>query len=137
MIKKIIIGISILGIIASLTYVIFLSSFNLFGKPIETELKTECDNKGVRKIIMTKIGGNAAANPGITIYATECVNDEQKEPEPIFVTDLAYLNNSDVKFEWKNFDTVFIKYNKELRIFKQESISKTVTPKIVFKYIAE
>ena len=86
---------------------------------------------------MTKSGGNAATNAGITIYATYCENKENKELEPIFITDLPYLKNSDMKFEWKSFDTVLIRYNNELRIFKQEPESKTIKPKIIFEYLAE
>jgi hypothetical protein len=114
-----------------------MASFDMFGDSIKTELKTECDSKGLRKIIMTKIGGNAVTNDGMTIYATDCENNEDKELEPIFITDLAYLKNSDMKFEWKSFDTLVIRHSKELRIFKQEMESKTVNPKIIFEYIAE
>ncbi|GLB53969.1 hypothetical protein NBRC110019_30100 [Neptunitalea chrysea] len=114
-----------------------MANFDMFGDSIKTELKTECDSKGLRKIIMTKIAGNAVTNAGMTIYATDCENNEEKELEPIFITDLAYLKNSDMKFEWKSFDTLVIRYNKELRIFKQETESKTVNPKIIFEYIAE
>jgi len=109
----------------------------MFGESIKTELKTECDNKGLRKIIMTRFSGDATMNPGMTIYATDCENGKENEHEPIFVTDLSYLKNSDVNFEWKNSDTIIIKYNKKLRIFKQETESKTVNPKIIFEYIAE
>jgi hypothetical protein len=109
----------------------------MFGESIGTELKTECDSKGLRKIIMTKFPGDATMNPGMTIYATDCKIDKENELEPIFVTDLSYLKNSDVDFEWKNSDTIIIKYNKKLRIFKQETESKTVNPKITFEYIAE
>ncbi|MDY7393770.1 hypothetical protein UMM65_00810 [Aureibaculum sp. 2210JD6-5] len=137
MIKKILIGIILLGIIAIIGFFIFMANFDIFGESIETELKAECDNKGLRKIILTKVAGNATMNPGMTIYATDCKNDKEKEPEPIFVTDLSYLKNSDVNFEWKNSDTIIIKYNKKLRIFKQETESKTVDPKIIFEYIAE
>ena len=137
MIKKILIGILLFVIIAFIAFMIFMVNFDMFGDSIKTELKTECDSKGLRKIIMTKISGNAVSNSGMTIYATDCVNIEDKELEPIFVTDLSYLKNSDVKFEWKNFDTIIIKYNKDLRIFKQKAESKTVNPKIIFEYITE
>lgn len=83
------------------------------------------------------MSGNATANRSIHIYATNCNYEENQDLESIFVVDLPNIKPSDVNFEWKGFDTLIIRYRKELRIFKQETESKTVNPKIIFEYIAE
>lgn len=137
MIKKILIGILLLGFIAIIGFVVFVANFELFDEPIETELKVECDYEGLRKVKMTEMTGNATTNRTIHIYATDCNYNSEIEPEPIFVAGAGFIKPKDVSFKWKNFDTLTIKYNKKLEIFKQKTESESVNPKIIFEYITE
>ena len=137
LIKKILIGSLLLGIISTIGYLIFMPNFDLFDEPTETELKAECDYEGLRKIKMTEMTGNATSNRSIHIYATDCNYDEKIEPELIFVVSAGFIKPKNVSFEWKSFDTLTIKYNKKLDIFKQKTESESVNPKIIFEYITE
>jgi hypothetical protein len=114
-----------------------MANFQIFDDPVETELKTECDYEGLRKIIMSESGGNAVTRTSIHISVTDCKYEEKPNEEFIFVVDAPNIKPKDVNFNWKTFDTVTIRYDKKLRIFQQESESKTVNPKIIFEYIAE
>ena len=113
-----------------------MANFEIFDEPTETELKAECDYDGLRKIKMTQETGNATTNRSIIIYATECDNEE-KYSELIFVASAGFIKPKDVDFEWKNFDTLTIRYNKKLEIFEQKTESKSVNPKIIIEYITE
>ena len=141
MIKKIVIGILLLGIFAFVGYIIFMANFDIFDEPTETELKTECDYEGLRKVKMTEMTGNATLNRSIHIYAMDCnINYEKNKDEnsePIFVASAGFIKPKDVCFEWRNFDTLTIKYNKRLEIFEQKTESESVNPKIIFEYITE
>jgi hypothetical protein len=137
LIKKILIGILLLGFITIIGLLIFLANFEIFDEPTQTELKAECDYESLRKVKMTEMTGNATANKSIHIYATDCNYDENKEPEPIFVASAGFIKPKDVSFEWKNFDTLTIRYNKKLEIFTQKPESESVNPKIIFEYIAD
>ncbi|MDO7174182.1 hypothetical protein [Mariniflexile sp. AS56] len=137
MIKKILIGILLLGFIALIGFVVFMANFELFDEPTETELKAECDYEGLRKIIMLESGGSAVTRTSIHISVMDCNNEKNQNEESIFVVDAPNIKPNDVSFNWKTFDTVTIKYDKKLRIFQQESESKTVNPRIIFEYIAE
>jgi hypothetical protein len=135
--KKIQIGILLLGIIAVIGFFFFMENFELFDEPTETELKAECDYEGLRKVKMTEMTGNTTANRSIHIYATDCNYDEKIEPESIFVASAGFIKSKDVNFKWKSFDTLTIRYNKKLEIFKQKAESESINPKIIFEYITE
>ncbi|MDH5476569.1 MAG: hypothetical protein OEX22_12805 [Cyclobacteriaceae bacterium] len=137
MIKKTLIGTLLIGIIAIIGFFIFMANFEIFDEPTETELKTECDYEGLRKVKMTKMSGNATLNRSIHIYVTDCNYNGNIEEEPIFVASASFIKPNDVNFEWKNFDTLIIKYNKKLEIFKQKTKSESVNPKIIFEYLSE
>lgn len=137
MTRKILIGILIFGLLAIIGLVALMANFEIFDEQTETELKVECDYEGLRKVKMTEMTGNATTNRSIHIYATDCNYDENIEPEPIFVASAGFIKPKDVSFEWKSFDTLTIKYNKNLEIFKQKTESETVNPKIIFEYLKE
>jgi hypothetical protein len=137
LIKKILFGILLLGIIAIIGYLVFMANFELLDEPTETELKAECDYEGLRKVKMTEMTGNATANRSIHIYASDCSYNDKIEPEPIFVASAGFIKPKDVSIEWKSFDTLTIKYNKKLDIFKQKTESESLNPKIIFEYITE
>ncbi|MBW8358226.1 MAG: hypothetical protein K0M63_00315 [Weeksellaceae bacterium] len=86
---------------------------------------------------MTETTGNATANKSIHTYATECNNEGIIEHEPIFLASAGFIKSKDVSFEWKNFNTLTIRYNKKLVVFKEKSESECVNPKIIFEYIKE
>lgn len=135
--KKVIIGILLAGIIAMFGLFIFMTNFEVFEEPSETELKAECDYEGLRKVRMVEMSGNATLNRSIHIYASNCTYTEDDKDESIFVISAGFIKPKDVNFEWKNFDTLTIRYNKRLDIFEQKIKSESVNPKIVFEYIAE
>jgi len=137
LIKKILFGTLIFGLLAIIGFAVFMANFEIFEEPTETELKVECDYEGLRKVKMTEMNGNATANRSIHIYATDCNYDENIEPETIFVASAGFIKPKDVSFEWKSFDTLTIKYNKKLEIFKQKKESESINPKIIFEYIME
>lgn len=141
MIKKVIFGILILGIISIIGYLIFITNFDIFEESIETQLKLECDDSGLRKVSMYEFSGNAITNKSIVIKSSDCnaksYSDQPINPELIFSATSPNIKNSDINFEWKNFDTIIIRYNKDLRILNQKFESNTVNPKIVFEYITE
>ena len=137
LIKKLLIGILLLGIISIIGYFVFMANFEIFEEPTETELKAECDYEGLRKVKMTEMTGNATANRSIHIYVTDCNYDEKIAPEPIFVASAGFIKPKDVSFEWISFDTLIIRYNKKLEVINQKGESESVNPKIIFEYIAE
>lgn len=137
MIKKIFIGVILIGVIASLGFFVFMKNFEIFDESSETKLKVECDYEGLRKIKMTEKSGNATLNRSIQIYATNCNYEEDIEAELIFVVSAGFIKPNDINFEWKNFDTLTIKYNKKLDVFKQKKESESVNPKIIFEYLSE
>ena len=137
MIKRIFNGILLFGTLALIGFFVFFINFELFDEPIETELKAECDYKGLRKVKMTEMTGNATANRSIHIYATDCNYNGDIKPESIFVASAGFIKPKDVNFEWKSFDTLTIKYNKKIDIFKQKTESESVNPKIIFEYLTE
>ena len=139
--KKILIGILLLGIIAIIGFFVFMANFEIFGEPVKTELKMECDDSELRKVSMYESSGNATANNSILIKSSDCnvdlYSNELINSELIFSASSCNIKQSDVTFEWKNFDTITIRYRKYLQIYKQELESTTVNPKIIFEYIAE
>lgn len=135
--KKMLIGILLLGIIAIIGFIVFMANFEFFDEPTETELKAECDYEGLRKVKMTEMIGNATVNRSIHIYATDCNNNGEIEPESIFIASAEFIKPKDVNFEWKSFDTLTIKYNKLIEIYKQKKESESVNPKIIIEYVAE
>jgi hypothetical protein len=138
LIKKILIGILLIGIIAIIGLFVFVANFEIFEEPIETELKMECDDSGLRKITMIELKGNATANTSLLIKSSDCdvdlYSDDLINSELIFSISSPNIQRSDLNFEWKDFDTLTITYKKGLWIFKQEFESKTIKPKIIFEY---
>ena len=139
LIKKLLIRILLLGIISIIGYSIFMSNFEVFDKPIETELKTECDDSGLRKVSMYELKGNATTDSSIVIKSSECnadlYSDNLINSELIFSVSSPNLKQSDVKFTWKSFDTLTIMYNKKVSVFQQKKESESLNPKIIFEYI--
>lgn len=127
----------LLGSIAIIGYFIIMADFELFDQPKEAELKAECDIEGSRKIIMTEMIGNATANRSIHVYATYCNYNDSIELEPIFVASAGFIKPKDVNFEWKSFDTLTIKYNKFIEVYKKKPESESLNSKIIFEYLAQ
>ena len=86
---------------------------------------------------MYELNGNAVTNGAIHISASDCFENKIENSELIFTVSSPNIETSDINFEWKSFDTLTIKYNKKLGIFKQKTESETVNPKIIFEYITE
>jgi len=123
------------------SYAIFMANFDIFDASTESELKTECDYEGLRKITMLELKGNATTNNSILIKSSDCnvelYSDKLINSELIFSVDSPNLKSTDVNFEWKTFDTLIIKYEKNVRIIEKLSESNTVNPKIIFEYIVQ
>jgi hypothetical protein len=138
LIKKLLIGILLLGIITIIGFFIFTANFEIFDKPKETYIKTECDYEGLRKVTMFELNGNATTNNSLLIKSSDCnvelYSDDLINSELIFSVTSPNIQRSDLDFKWKGFDTLTIIYKKDLQILKQEFESKTVNPKIIFEY---
>ena len=141
MIKKILIGILLVGIIAIIGFFVFMANFQLFDEPTHSELSADCDYEGLRQISMFELKGNATTNNSILIKSSDCIidiySDELINSELIFAVSSSNLQRLDVSFKWKGFDTLTIEYKKGLQISKQVFESKTVNPKIIFEYITK
>lgn len=138
-IKHIITGFIIILFLATLGFVLFLGSFEIFEEPQHADLQQKCDNKDLRNIKMIEVLGNATVNNSIQIYASNCAfgDNNNGKPELIFIASAPFINPKDVYFEWKNFDTLTITYNKDLDVFEKKIVSEVVKPKITFEYIIE
>ncbi|PNW25017.1 hypothetical protein [Formosa algae] len=134
--KKILTG-TLIGIILISIFGFWASSFFLFESPKELIIKKECDYEGLRKVVMYELNGNAVTNGTIHISASDCFENKIENFELIFTVSSPKIETSDINFEWKSFDTLTIKYNKKLEIFKQKTESETVNPKIIFEYITK
>jgi len=135
--KKIIIGVLFIGLILISIFGFWASSFVLFESPTELIIKKECDYEGLRKVVMYELNGNAVTNGTIHISASDCFENKIENSEIIFTVSSPNITTTDLNFEWKNFDTLTIKYNKKLKVFKQKMESESVNPKIIFEYITE
>lgn len=139
--KKLIIGVLLLAIITIVCVFIYMKNFELFDEPKEVQIKTECDFEGLRKITMFELKGNATTNNSLLIKSSDCnvelYSDDLINSELIFSVSSPNIQRSDLNFKWKDFDTLTIMYKKDLRILKQQFESKTVNPKVIFKYIKE
>ncbi len=134
MIKKILIGILLLVIVATIGFFVFSVNFNIFEISKVSILKTECDYEGLRRAVLSKTNGNAVTNTSIEVSITKCDEINFQNLETIFIVDAQNIKSNDVNFKWKSFDTLTIKHNKNLRIFKQKTESESINPKIIFEY---
>jgi hypothetical protein len=137
LIKKTVIGILIFGLIAVIGFFVFVANFDIFESPKVSILKTECDYKGLRRVILSRTNGNAVTNSSIEITVTKCDSINSENIETIFIADSPNLKENDVKFKWKNLDTLTIVHNQNLKIFRQMNVSESVNPKIIFEYVTE
>lgn len=137
LIKKVLIGIISLMIISSLGYSFFISNFQLFVRVPVSQIKAECDYEGLRKVIINELSGNAVTNRTVYISVSECMEIDFEDSELIFSASYSNLNQKDINFEWRSLDTLIIKYNKKLEVFKQKTESESVNPKIIIEYITK
>jgi len=135
--KKILVGIILIGIISIIGYFAFMSSFELFARVPVSKVKEECDYDGLRKAVMNELNGNAVTNGTIYISVSECADIDFEDSELIFSVSSSNISQKDINFQWKSFDTLTIKYNKKLTVFKQKKESESVNPKVIFEYITE
>ena len=135
--KKLIIGIILLGIISIIGYFVFMTNFELFSRVPVSQIKEECDYDKIRKVVMNELNGNAVTNGTIYISVSKCTEIEFEDSELIFSVSSSNINQKDVNFKWKSFDTLTIKYNRKLKIVKQKKESESVNPKIIFEYITD
>jgi len=114
-----------------------MSSFELFARVPVSKVKEECDYDGLRKAVMNELNGNAVTNGTIYISVSECADIDFEDSELIFSVSSSNISQKDINFQWKSFDTLTIKYNKKLTVFKQKKESESVNPKVIFEYITE
>lgn len=127
----------VIGLIIVSVMGFWFSSFFLFQTPKELLIKKECDYEGLRKVIMYEVNGNAVTNGAIHMSASHCLEEVDANSELIFSVTSPNIRSKDIDFEWKNFDTLTIQYNKKLEIIKQITVSNSINPKITFEYIAQ
>lgn len=137
MTKKIIIGILLLGSVAIIGLSIFMANFELFEKPTPKIIKQECDSKGLRKANMYGFGGNAVTQDAIHISISDCNSQDFEKAEYIFTISPFFENRDKIYFEWKNIDTLQIRYTKSSKVFRQKMETENVNPKLVIEYIEE
>lgn len=137
LIKKILIGILLIGIISSIGFLIFLTNFELFARVPVKKIKEECDKSKIRKVAMYELSGNATTNGTIYMSVSKCDEIDFENSELIFSVSSSNINQEDIKFEWISLDTLKIMYNKNLEVFKQKTESEFVKRKIIFEYIPE
>jgi len=135
--KKILIGIVLLGITSIIGYFVFIANFELFARVPVSLIKEECDYYGIRKVVMNELNGNAVTNGTIYISVSKCAEIGFEDSELIFSVSSSNISKKDINFKWKTFDTLTIKYNNKMEVFKQKKESKSVNPKIIFEYIKD
>ena len=133
----IIIILSLFGLLLVSVFGFWISSFFLFESPTELVIKQECDYEGLRKSTIYELNGNAVTNETFHITVSDCNENTLSNSEIIFTVSSSNLETTDLNFEWKNLDTLTIKYNKGLEVFKQKTVSESVYPKIVIEYVIE
>ena len=86
---------------------------------------------------MNELNGNAVTNGTIYISVSKCAEIGFEDSELIFSVSSSNISKKDINFKWKTFDTLTIKYNNKMEVFKQKKESKSVNPKIIFEYIKD
>jgi len=114
-----------------------MGNFELFARVPVSQIKAECDYEGIRKVVMNELNGNAVTNGTIYISVSKCAEIDFEDSELIFSVSSSNISQKDINLKWKSFDTLTIKYNKKLEVFKQKKESESVNPKIIFEYITE
>jgi len=102
-------------------YIVFVSGFELFDKPIKKIINAECDYEGLRQAEMYRFDGNAVTSASIHVSVHLGCGDRAKQAEEkvIFTVDNSSLADNDVRINWMTFDTLLVEYKKGLRIFAQ------------------
>jgi hypothetical protein len=101
-------------------YLIVLSSFDIFSDPDIRVLDQRCDYEGLRQAQMYQVEGNAVTNPSIHVSVQLGCSDHQlKNEKLVFTASNGSLQDLDVALDWVTFDTLLIRYQKELQIFTQ------------------
>ena len=108
-------------IVGLIGYVVFLSNFEIFEKPVKTVISTVCDYEGLRQAEVYRFDGNAVTSASIHVSVHPHCDDLAKQPDEkvIFTVDNGSLADNDVRIDWVTFDTLSIEYKKGLRIFAQ------------------
>ena len=135
--KKLLIGILLLGITSIVGFFIFIANFELFARVPVSKIKEECDKNGIRKVAMYELSGNATTNGTIYISVSKCDEIDFEDSELIFSVSSSNISQKDIKFKWKNLDTLKIEYNKKLKVFKHKKESEFMKRKIIFEYTTE
>lgn len=102
-------SILIIGLIV--TFGIFISTFDLFGKPEKEILKTDCDYEGLRQATIFEYGGNAVTNPAILVSIDLGCSGYPDDSKKEIVFSAEHADGSTVDTEWKSFDTLKIIYS--------------------------
>ena len=118
-VKYIEITILILGIGLFVAYVIFISTFDLFGEPEKGILKTNCDHEGLRQATIFHYGGNAVTIPMIKVSIDLGCSDNPNDSKKKIIFSAEHKGGTTVETEWKSFDTLKITYSNRLEAVTQ------------------
>jgi hypothetical protein len=139
-IKYIIATVGTLLLLGAIAYGIFIFTLiNAFApEPVKETITEEWDTEGLRKVKVVKYRGNATVNPGLHIAVyTVNENGNSGKAKEIFIADKSFLNEDDLIIKWQSTDTLLIKYQKDLRIFRKEPeltyLDSTLNFKIIYK----
>lgn len=108
-----------LCILGFTAYMIFHSTFNIFGDPEIEILEQKCDYEGLRKASLFRLAGNATTNPSLHVSIENCgVTPNMENGETIFTANHPNLRNDEITFEWISFDTLKVEFEGSLMVFK-------------------
>lgn len=108
------ITISILIGVLFVAYGIFISTFDLFGKPEKEVLETNCDYERLRQATIFEYGGNAVTIPAINVSIDLGCGGNPDDSKKKIVFSAEHQGGTTVKTEWKSFDTLIIIYSNRL-----------------------
>lgn len=112
-----------LVVIFVLGFVFYLNlSRNLFAPPQRRLLEIKCDALGKRRVDVYEIEGNAITTTSIHVEVNYCLDrSANKFGNEIFIAEAKSIDKNDVEIDFVSFDTLGIRYNRDLRIFKKQN----------------
>ncbi|MBS2101058.1 hypothetical protein [Carboxylicivirga linearis] len=102
-----------------ISFVIFISSFDMFGEPEKQIIETVYDNEGLRQATIFEFGGNAVTNSSIHVSIDLGNKNKTEDLKTKIVFSTEHISGTTVKTEWVSFDTLKISYSHELEPITQ------------------
>lgn len=134
--KKIQLFLLIIFSIGILGFIIFMANFKILDESKEVIINSKKDSGNTRTAILAKSEGNATINQSLNLYISN-INNSKEQKELIFLMSSGYTNEKDIKFYWKNLDTLVVEYNKDYDVFTKELKTINVNPEVNIEYKAK